>query len=251
MFRHWFALSSIVIFSASLAAQVKPQRVRVSEEAMERLAVSKVAPIYPPLARQARIQGTVIATVVISRTGEVESVQLFSGHPMLAPAALEAIKQWKFEPYELNGEPVEVETQAKVNFTLAGNPPAEGTVASVPGGIPPEQEGRIVGVVRDPQSAPPKRVRVSRNVEAAMIVKKVPPEYPQEAKDQRIQGAVVLRVTIDQLGDVAAAELISGHPALAPAAIDAVKQWKYKPYLLNQQPVQVETQVVVDFTLAN
>lgn len=84
-----------------------------------------------------------------------------------------------------------------------------------------------------------------------MIVKKVPPEYPQEAKDQRIQGAVVLRVTIDQLGDVAAAELISGHPALAPAAIDAVKQWKYKPYLLNQQPVQVETQVVVDFTLAN
>ena len=137
MFRPLFLGSLLVAVSASLLAQAKPERVRVTEEAMEPLVVNKVAPVYPPLARQARIQGTVIAQVVISKTGDVESVQLFSGHPMLAPAALEAIKQWKFTPFEVNGEPVEFETQAKVNFTLAGNPPAQGTVGSVPGGIPP------------------------------------------------------------------------------------------------------------------
>ncbi len=251
MLRHLLALSSLVILSASLVAQVRPQRVRASEEVMERLVVSKVAPIYPPLARQARIQGTVIAQVLISKTGDVESVQLFSGHPILAPAAIEAIKQWKFKPFELNGEPVEVETRAKVNFTLADNSSAQGTAGSVPGGIPPNQPGGIVDAAdaRD-QHSPPQRVRVSQGVEEALIVKKVPPEYPQDAKDQRIQGSVVLKVTVDKQGSVATVELISGHPALAPASMEAVKQWKYKPYLLNQQPVEVETQVTVNFTLA-
>lgn len=252
MLRHWFAFSSLVILSTSPLAQVAPQRVRVTEEAMERLAVSKVAPVYPPLARQARIQGTVIAQVVISKTGDVESVQLFSGHPMLAPAALEAIKHWKFRPYELNGEPVQVETKAKVVFTLADNSAAQGVVGDRPGGIPPDQAGGIVDAVdaRDPHSPPPNRVRVSQSIEAALTVKKVPPEYPQSAKDQRIQGSVVLKVIVDKEGNVATVELISGHPAPAPAAIQAVKQWKYRSYLLNQRPVEVETHVTVNFTLA-
>ena len=253
MFRHWFALSSLVILSASLVAQVTPQRVPASEKVMERLVVSKVAPVYPPLARQARIQGTVIAQIVISKTGNVESVQLFSGHPILAPAAIEAIKQWKFKPFELNGEPVEVETRAKVNFTLADNSSAQGTAGSVPGGIPPDQAGGIVDAVdaRDQQTSPPQRVRVSAAVEEKLSVKKVPPKYPQEARQDRIQGSVALKVTVDRQGNVANIELISGHPVLAPAAIEAVKQWKYKPYLLNQQPVEVETQIIVNFTLAN
>src|SRR5262249_48033622 len=154
-------------------------------------------------------------------------------------------------PFEMNGEPIEVETQAKVNFTLADNPPAQGTIGSVPGGIPPDHAGGIVGAVRDPNSLPPQRVRVSQAVEERLCVHKVPPQYPQEAKDRRIEGSVVLKVTVDKQGDMAKVELYSGHPALAPAAIEAVKQWRYKPYLLNGQPVEVETQVTVNFTLAN
>lgn len=97
-----------------------PQRVRVSQGVVQGLKVRDAKPTYPPLARQARIQGVVILQALISKTGDIENLQLISGHPMLAPAAIEAVKQWKYKPYLLNGEPVEVETQVQVNFTLSG-----------------------------------------------------------------------------------------------------------------------------------
>ncbi len=97
-----------------------PQRVRVSQGVSQGLLVRKVNPSYPPLARQARIQGTVILRAVISKDGSIENLTLVSGHPMLAPAAIEAVRQWKYKPYLLNGEPVEVDTEVQVNFTLAG-----------------------------------------------------------------------------------------------------------------------------------
>jgi protein TonB len=97
-----------------------PQRVRVSSGVFAGLLVKRVQPNYPPLARQARIQGVVILQAQISKDGNIENLQLVSGHPMLAPAAIEAVKQWKYKPYLLNGEPVEVETQVQVNFTLSG-----------------------------------------------------------------------------------------------------------------------------------
>ena len=97
-----------------------PQRVRVSQGVTQGLLIHKVQPNYPPLARQARIQGSVVLQAVISKDGAIENLRLMSGHPMLAPAAIDAVKQWRYKPYILNGEPVEVETQITVNFTLAG-----------------------------------------------------------------------------------------------------------------------------------
>jgi periplasmic protein TonB len=97
-----------------------PQRVRVSAGVTSGLLIRKVNPVYPPLARQARISGTVILRAVISKDGSIENLSLVSGHPMLAPAAIDAVKQWKYKPYLLNGEPVEVDTEVQVNFTLAG-----------------------------------------------------------------------------------------------------------------------------------
>jgi protein TonB len=97
-----------------------PQRVRVSAGVTSGLLVRRVQPNYPPLARQARIQGTVVLHAVISKDGSIENLTLVSGHPMLAPSAIEAVKQWKYKPYLLNGEPVEVDTEVQVNFTLAG-----------------------------------------------------------------------------------------------------------------------------------
>ena len=85
---------------------------------------------------------------------------------------------------------------------------------------------------------------------SGLLTGKVPPHYPPEARDARIQGSVVMTAVIDKQGNVANLQLISGHPTLAPAAIEAVKQWRYRPYLLNGQPVEVETQVTVNFTLA-
>lgn len=97
-----------------------PQRVRVSQGVSQGLLIHQVKPTYPPLARQARIQGTVVLQAVIGKDGTIQNLKVVSGHPMLAPAALEAVKQWKYKPYFLNGEPVEVDTTINVNFTLAG-----------------------------------------------------------------------------------------------------------------------------------
>ncbi len=69
-------------------------------------------------------------------------------------------------------------------------------------------------------------------------------------KKKRIQGLVTLRILISRQGDVSQVTLVSGHPALAPLAIDAVKQWRYKPYLLQEEPVEVETTVQINFTLS-
>jgi protein TonB len=80
--------------------------------------VRKVQPVYPALARNARIQGMVVLEATISKQGSIENLRLLSGHPMLAPSAIDAVRQWRYKPYILNGEPVEVETQITVNFAL-------------------------------------------------------------------------------------------------------------------------------------
>jgi TonB family protein len=204
---------------------------------MEVQLITKVQPVYPGDARQ--IQGTVVLKVIIDKQGNVSNIQAISGHPMLIPAAIEAVKQWKYRPYLLNGEPVEVETSVTVNFTLADTPP----------GIP---EGEKESAVPSAEGvAAPQRVRVSSGVMGSLLVKRVRPQYPADAREQRIQGTVLLKAIIDKDGNISNLQLISGHPLLAPAAIEAVKQWKYRPYLLNGTPVEIETQVQVNFTLAN
>jgi TonB family protein len=92
-------------------------------------------------------------------------------------------------------------------------------------------------------------VHASKHEMAALIVKKVPPEYPEAAKKAGIQGQVVLRAIIGKNGDVENLQIVSGHPQLAPAAIEAVKQWKYRPYLQEGKPVEVETEITINFTL--
>ena len=97
-----------------------PQRVRVSQGVSQGLLIHKVQPQYPALARQARIQGTVVLQALIGKDGSIQNLHVVSGHPMLTNAALEAVKEWRYKPYYLNGEPVEVETTINVNFTLSG-----------------------------------------------------------------------------------------------------------------------------------
>jgi protein TonB len=79
----------------------------------------KVQPVYPPLAKQARIQGTVRFTAIIGKDGTIQNLQMVSGHPLLVEAARAAVSQWQYKPTLLNGEPVEVVTQIDVNFTLS------------------------------------------------------------------------------------------------------------------------------------
>jgi protein TonB len=81
----------------------------------------RVEPVYPPLAKTARIQGSVVLVAVISKAGTIDNLHAVSGPPMLVPAAVAAVSQWRYRPYILNSEPIEVETQITVNFLLSGN----------------------------------------------------------------------------------------------------------------------------------
>lgn len=83
--------------------------------------IRRVQPVYPAPAKIARVQGPVILAAIISKEGTMKNVQLISGHPMLVSAAVEAVSQWRYKPYILNGEAIEVETQITVNFRLGDN----------------------------------------------------------------------------------------------------------------------------------
>jgi len=88
---------------------------------MEGNLIRRVQPVYPPLARSARIQGAVVLFASISKAGTIDHLRVITGHPMLVPAAIEAVSQWHYRPYILNNEPIEVETQITVNFLLSEN----------------------------------------------------------------------------------------------------------------------------------
>ena len=104
---------------ATTTFTVQPGTIRVGGNAQANKIVNKPVPVYPPLAKEARIQGTVRLTVHIGADGTVKDLQLVSGHPLLVAAAVDAVKQWVYQPTLLNGNPVDVLTEVDVNFTLS------------------------------------------------------------------------------------------------------------------------------------
>jgi periplasmic protein TonB len=98
---------------------VTPKQIRVGGNVQSAKLIKRPTPVYPPLAKQARIQGTVRFNAVIGRDGTIQNLTMVSGHPLLVPSATEAVRQWVYQPTLLNGEPVEVVTQIDVNFTLS------------------------------------------------------------------------------------------------------------------------------------
>jgi protein TonB len=140
-------------------------------------------------------------------------------------------------------------------------PASGGVVGGVPGGIPGGQMGGVIGSVISATSslaavpkfvpATPQRIRISAGVTKGLLIQRIEPPYPTLARAARVQGDVVLSAVIDTNGHITNLQLVSGHPMLVPAAIAAVKQWRYKPYLLNGQPVEVETTITVIFTLSS
>jgi periplasmic protein TonB len=117
------ALNSVMHSIASAMTAVSPPKPTVTRRPllshmMEGNLIHRIEPRYPPLAIQARIQGDVVLQAIISRSGTIENLQLVSGHPMLVRAAMDAVRQWRYRPYVLNDEAIEVETQVTVKFIL-------------------------------------------------------------------------------------------------------------------------------------
>ena len=135
-----------------------------------------------------------------------------------------------------------------------------GVVGGVPGGIPGGSVGGVIGGIISAASnisavpklalpVVPKRVRISQGVTTGQLTHKVEPFYPMIARNAHVEGQVILKAIINKEGRIQDLQLISGHVLLAPAAVDAVRQWLYKPFLLNGEPVEVETTVTVTFQL--
>jgi protein TonB len=112
--------------------------------------------------------------------------------------------------------------------------------------------GSLPNLIGDPgPSAKPvlQTLNVSQGVSQGLLIKKVQPTYPSNALHMHVEGAVQLLATIGKSGNISAVKTLSGEPLLAKAALDAVKQWKYKPYYLNGEPVEIQTQITVNFKL--
>jgi periplasmic protein TonB len=152
--------------------------------------------------------------------------------------------------------PKVIPKEVKIIKEEAEQPDMMGAVGGVPGGVPGGQMGGVIGgVIGGVGGAPPppkptqQRIRQGGAVQAAMLVNRVQPQYPPLARQTRISGTVRLHAIISKDGSVQQLEGLSGHPLLVQAALDAVRQWKYRPTTLNGEPVEVDTTIDVIFSL--
>ena len=212
--------------SGENAANTSTSSLAISTEELSQKLVSKVDPAYPVEAKKQSVQGEVLLAVNVNTNGEVDSVQIKRGHPLLVRAAVDSVKQWKYAPYVKEGVVVPVSSTVYVNFALLD--------ATQPGDAP----------------ATPPTIRLGTNVLAAKLVSRIEPIYPFEAKQKRIQGEVMFEVTIDEQGEVIDVQVLGGNAILVGAAYDAVRQWRYTPILLNGSPVRARAEVSIKFQLS-
>lgn len=389
-----------------------PHPLRISESVTSTLVAERAPVKYPDSARASGVQGTVVLDVVVSQSGDVKDVSVVSGNADLAKAAADAVKQWKYKPYVIDGAPVEIETQVTVGFNLRPRQLPEPSLGNYRDGIyrndffgfeyplsrdwvreteltrsrstangqnrgtyvllaavhipqrsnsqeadasfvlsafdsggrgceqyfqglaadihsqkQAQQKGAvasmtiagrefyradfdfsedpsrrtfictqakgyllqwvIAGLFKDviestiatlnaiqsvtpasdtlsngqsataataPQTSGTQQkivsVRVSQGVTQGMKTKDVAPIYPENAKRARIQGAVIMAALIDKNGDIADLEVLNGPIELAVSAVNAVRLWKYRPYILKGEPVAVHTTITVNYTLS-
>jgi protein TonB len=187
--------------------------------------------------------------------------------PPPAAAPVHVVKMVReFEDGQLHA-PKEIPKQIEMIKEEELPPPSSGGVG-VPGGVPGGSAGGAIGGVMNsilgsaptsavpPPPPPPKpvetphRINVGGNVQAARAISRPNPVYPQLARQARIQGVVRLEAVIDESGKITDLKVISGHPLLVQSALDAVRQWRYQPTVLNNVAVQVATTIDVNFTLS-
>ena len=171
------------------------------------------------------VSDRVVIALVISPEGSVKKTTIVSGKSSsLKNAANKAIRKWLFAPYLVNGTAVPVRTEIAFDFN------------------------NTFDHYRDSNGNTP--VHLDEKASHALIVKSVPPFYPPDARTALIQGSVELRVIVGEDGRVRDLHIIRGHPMLAPAAYQAVRQWEFKPYTENGKALSIDTIVTVNFTVS-
>ncbi len=212
--------------TSGLANPPKPGADGVYEVATSNLKKldSSAAVEFPRELSAYEVADTVVIEVTVSAQGSVRKAKAVSGKiPALKDAAEKTVKKWAFEPYMVNGTPVPVRTEITLNFN------------------------NTLDHYRDPNGDVP--VHLDEKTAQGLIAKNVQPQYPPDARLARIQGAVELRVIVGEDGRVHALHIIKGHPMLAAAAYNAVRQWEFKPYVENGKALPVDTNETVTFSI--
>lgn len=174
--------------------------------------LKRIDPIYPAEAKEKGVEGLVILELTTDIYGRVARVRILRSIPELDEAAEDAIKQWVYEPFVQDGKP------RSVIFTVT---------------------------CRFGESLPP--VRATGDIKPPLLIKRVDPDYPAEAKEKGIEGVVILELTTDKYGRVARVRVLRSIPELDEAAKDAVKQWVYEPFIMDEKPRGVIFTVTVRF----
>jgi TonB family protein len=188
--------------------------------------IKQVNPVYPEKARQARVEGIVILEAKADEQGNVTDARILRSIPVLDQAALDAVKQWKYEPMLIDGKPRKVVFTVTVRFMLKEGDKSK-TVEKFAAGA----------------------VKAEGDIEPPKLIKEVQPVYPEVARQARVQGVVILSVKSNEEGKIVDTMVLRSIPLLDQAAIDAVKQWVYEPYVKDGKPVPIVFTVTVRFVL--
>jgi TonB family protein len=189
--------------------------------------------------------------------GKVYDAKVLKSVPGLDQAAIDAVKQWVYEPMIINGvkRPIIFTTTLRFSLSDEGAGVAggvEGGVAGgVEGGVQGGVEGGVVGGVvgSKQEEAVQGVVRAGGGIKAPKRVKFISPVYPEIARQAQVEGTVILEATTDEKGNVVSVKVLRSIPVLDQAAIDAVRQWKYEPMIINGKSQKIPFTVTVRFRL--
>lgn len=206
--------------------------IRKSEGQLRPTATNRVAPEYPVDAKTNKVEGDVVVEVTISEEGNVINAKAISGDQVFIQPTLDAVKKWTFSPTKVNDKPTKVSGVLSFRFKL------ESPNFSTP------------SKAKQTDTLPTQTViRRSEGVLRGIAVDKSYPTYPAEAKEQKVEGDVVIEVTIDEEGKVSSTRPVSGHELLKDVAEKAAKEWTFKPTSLDGKPVKVTGVITFRFLL--
>lgn len=201
---------------------IQPTKIASSGRISVGEAIVRAQPVYPAVAKGIGASGDVQVQILIGETGEVIEAKAISGHPVLRIAAEDAARKWVFKPTLLEDKPVK--QPGVLTFKFAPPPPSTSAETS-------------------------KKINISGGVLQDNAIKKVQPPYPPIARAANVSGAVQAQITISEAGEVIEAVIVSGHPLLRDAALQAARQWVFKPTELSGVPVKVQGILTFNFTL--
>lgn len=215
---------------------------RVSGGVMAGQIVSKVNPVYPQEARERGIAGSVVLHAIIDVDGTIKELAVVSGPPELQKSAIEAVKQWVYKPFLLNGEPQEVDTTITVNYSL-GN-------SAQPGSDPQPQANNSSEDAYQVAGSDGGVYKVGGSVRPPVLLSSVDPQYSEAARKAKLSGNVIVALVVDQNGQPQNVRVLRGlGNDLDEKAVEAVQQYRFKPATRNDEPVPVDLKVAVNFQI--